>query len=223
MSLKKFVKKNCPECLFPLLRAGYRTLKFPYTLMHKRNIIARADKLRPYYRDELSLLILSDREKYLLNPDENIFIDRAVKQGWKFYPSYNHSNILIIYDDKDNKDFDYTIKFLQISGLSDKSRTLTLDEFMKDYNILEDDLIVTAMSKKGLAKFLSYACKRNLFYKHYIYTHKLTSIREDIQYFDVFDPVDDEIIIDAGCFNGATAKQFLEWGGDKVKKIYSLI
>ena len=221
MGLKKFVKKNAPDWLLPFLKASYMTVKFPYTLIHKRNIIARAEKLRPYYRDELSRLILSDREKLLLTNDEKIFIDRAVKQGWKFYPSYNHSHILVIYDDKNSKNFDYTMKFIQLSGLSDKSRTLSLDKFMKDSNIMEDELIIIVMSKKSRAKFLDYACKKNLFYKHNFFIGNLSSGREDIQYFDVFDPVDNEIIIDAGCYDGTTAKQFLEWAGDRVKKIYS--
>ena len=50
---------------------------------------------------------------------------------------------------------------------------------------------------------------------------KPISIREDIQYFDVFNPADDEIIVDAGAYDGTTALQFLEWGKGKVKHIYS--
>ena len=218
MGLKNFIKKYCPDFFYPFARSCYRYY-FKKSIAPK--IIARAEKIKPYYRDELSCLILSDRENYLLTRDENIFIDRAVKQGWKFHRSYTHSNILIIYDNNNSKERDYTVNFLQISGFSGKYRTLTLDEFMKDSRISNEELIVPLLSKKNLTKFLRYACEKNLLFKHNIYTYKLTSIREDIQYFDVFDPIDDEIIIDAGCYDGTTAKQFLQWGGDKVKKIYS--
>ena len=218
VSLKKFFKKYCPDFLYPFARSCYR---YYFRKIIVPKIIARAEKIKPYYRDELSCLILSDREKYLLTRDKNIFIDRAVKQGWKFYQSYNRSNILVIYDDKNSKEFNYSMKFLKICGFSDKYRIITLDEFMKNSRISNDELIVPLLSEKNLTKFLSYACEKNLLYKHNIYTYNLMSIREDIQYFDVFDPVDDEIIIDAGCYDGTTAKQFLQWGGDKVKKIYS--
>ena len=63
----------------------------------------------------------------------------------------------------------------------------------------------------------------NLYFAHQwsLGIYKLGGGRSDIQYFDVFNPVDNEIIIDAGCYDGTTAKQFLQWGGGKVKKIYS--
>ncbi|MBQ4431870.1 MAG: FkbM family methyltransferase, partial [Synergistaceae bacterium] len=36
-----------------------------------------------------------------------------------------------------------------------------------------------------------------------------------------FSPVDDEIVVDAGAYDGATAIQFLKWGGGKVRHVYS--
>lgn len=42
------------------------------------------------------------------------------------------------------------------------------------------------------------------------------------QYFDVFQPHEDEIFIDAGCFNGYTSLDFLEWADGNCKKIYAL-
>ena len=49
----------------------------------------------------------------------------------------------------------------------------------------------------------------------------LYSTRDDIQYFDMFSPSSDEIIVCAGCYDGATALQFLEWGRGMVKKVYA--
>jgi FkbM family methyltransferase len=37
------------------------------------------------------------------------------------------------------------------------------------------------------------------------------------QYFDVFKPQKNEIFLDAGSFDGATTKKFLEWAGDDAK------
>lgn len=42
------------------------------------------------------------------------------------------------------------------------------------------------------------------------------------QYFDVFEPENDEVFIDAGAYDGGTIKDFIEWCGEKeYKKIYS--
>ena len=249
MSLKKFIKQNSPDWLFLLLRTGYRTIKSPYNLIRKakRNaqfkrklpeIIARAEKLRPYYRDELSRLILSDCEKYLLTHDQNIFINRAVKQGWSFPELFsdidnsgyispkNFSDILIIYDDENNPELKYTCTLLDLSNWEKKYRLLNFSEASKIIiknceEIRNNELIILVMSKKHLHKIIGYMCDKNFLFKHSVYSKKLSATRIDLQYFDVFDPVDDEIIIDAGCYDGTTAKQFLQWGGGKVKKIYS--
>ena len=44
---------------------------------------------------------------------------------------------------------------------------------------------------------------------------------EKTQYLDVFAPSENEIVVDAGCYDGATTLRFLEWGKGKVKHIYS--
>lgn len=230
------VKANCPDCLFPLMRSCYRTIKLPKTLMNKykmSRIISRAEKLRPYYRDELSLSLLSDCEKYLRVREENIFTDRAIEQGWKFheivanptiYEYIDHdkfSGIVVIHDGENSSRLKYVTSLLKLSEWANKYRILTLNEFMNSALIQKSELIVPIIGTKNLVSFLRHAYNTNLLYSNNIYSGGLMAIREDIQYFDVFDPVDDEIIIDAGAYNGATAKQFLQWGGGKVKKIYS--
>ena len=247
MDIRNFVKKYCPDCLFPWLKEGYRIVKLPNNLIQeliqesKRKkeraelmkkapcIIERADKLLPYYRDELSRLILSDRENYLLTYDENIFIDRAVKQNWKFHriffdiTTYKYvdekkfSRIIVICDEEHCYELEYIRTLLNLSDWAGKYKILTLDEFKKAQDISERDFIVAI-------KISAFKIERCMYRKKLPYSnlcYGLSAIQEDIQYFDVFDPVDDEIIIDAGCYDGTTAKQFLQWAGSKVKKIYS--
>lgn len=45
--------------------------------------------------------------------------------------------------------------------------------------------------------------------------------RTEEQYLDVFAPLESEIVVDAGCYDGATALRFLKWGGDRIRHIYS--
>lgn len=42
------------------------------------------------------------------------------------------------------------------------------------------------------------------------------------QYFDVFEPDENEIFVDVGAYNGDTVKDFMEWTNGNYKKIYSL-
>ena len=41
------------------------------------------------------------------------------------------------------------------------------------------------------------------------------------QYFDVFEPREDEYVIDCGAFDGKTEEMFYNWGGGHIKKIYA--
>lgn len=41
------------------------------------------------------------------------------------------------------------------------------------------------------------------------------------QYFDVFSPQNDEVFIDAGCWDGATTKEFVQWSRGKYEHIYA--
>ena len=41
------------------------------------------------------------------------------------------------------------------------------------------------------------------------------------QYFDVFEPQEEEYVIDCGAFEGKTEEMFSNWGGGHVKKIYA--
>lgn len=41
------------------------------------------------------------------------------------------------------------------------------------------------------------------------------------QYFDVFNPQEEEYVIDCGAFDGKTEEMFYNWGGGHVKKIYA--
>lgn len=41
------------------------------------------------------------------------------------------------------------------------------------------------------------------------------------QYFDVFSPLDEEVFIDAGSYNGDTIREFIDWNGGNYKRIYA--
>ena len=214
MSLKSIVKKYSPDFLLPALRASYRIAAWPYRTAKRCMIAPRALKYLPYYQDELSRSILADRIEYLKTGNNGIFLGRVKKEGWKFTGLYHidgkldysygadsrkeYSDVVIVYD-KEGSYLDYTRELITMIYGADGFRCMSQEEFFRYSRILRSSLIVPVIEGKT----------------------KPASICEDVQYFDVFSPADDEIIVDAGAYDGATAIQFLEWGKGKVKHVYS--
>lgn len=57
----------------------------------------------------------------------------------------------------------------------------------------------------------------NILWLHHEY---LFAMRGE-QYFDLFDPLEREIFVDAGCFDGKTIEEYWDWLGEKEGKVYS--
>ena len=214
MSIKKYILQHCPEKLLSVIA-------MPYRFMRWRKISRLALKYLPQYQDKLSREILSDRLEYLRTHDVNIFLDRAEKTGMKFYSlprsiTDTYSGIVVLYDNK-GQIFRFTQKLLSSCEWSDKFRLMTLKEFLGGAEISSSELVVLVLTLKGRRKFNNSPRSRSL----HVYDDLLLAMREDLQYFDVFSPRDDEVLIDAGAYDGATAIQFLEWGRGRVKHVYS--
>ena len=221
MSLKSYVKAHAPRSFIPFIRGTYRAMMWPARRIELSHIISGAQKYLPYYQDELSREILSARLEYLRTGDKNIFLDLAEKTGMVFhsepYGVYSGYSGIVLLHDNEGKDFRYSRRLLSSCDWSGKYRVITLREFLDGAKISDSELIVPVLTEKGKVKFEKALEGRSL----HVYSGSVYSIREDLQYFDVFSPVDDEVVIDAGCYDGTTALQFLEWGEGKVKHIYS--
>ena len=191
-----------------------------------QEIQTRAEKYLPYYQDELSREILADRLAYLRTGDQNIFMDRIERMGIRFYElSYNLpytlndiTGIVVLYDNE-AKNFRYTQRALNALEWSGKRKFMTLNEFIGGAKIHDSELVLPVLTLSGEVKFYARFIIRNIHAQ--IFGGLLYLIREDLQYFDVFSPVDDEIVVDAGAYDGGTAIQFLKWGKGKVKHVYS--
>ncbi|MBQ7544076.1 MAG: FkbM family methyltransferase [Synergistaceae bacterium] len=213
MSIKKFVVEHCPESILPLIRMPYRAVTWPVRKIKTHMICRKALKYLPYYQDELSREILYDRIRFLKG-DIEAFISRAEKEGWTFLGLYRvdgsldyaygadsrgeYSDVVVLYD-KEGRALDYTKRLMAIMYGADSFRCVKMDDFFSFSRIVKSLLIVPVIEDKYVP----------------------FSVREDVQYFDVFSPIDDEIIVDAGAYDGGTAIQFLEWGQGKVRHIYS--
>lgn len=94
---------------------------------------------------------------------------------------------------------------------------MTLKDFLDGGGISGSELAVLVLTLKGRRKFKRSPRSCSL----HVEDGLLYSIREDLQYFDVFSLVDDEVVIDEGTYDGTTAVKSLEWGRGKVKHVYS--
>ena len=224
MSVKDFIKAHCPESVLPFLQTLSHIVHWPVHRIRSRIVSIKALKYLPYYQDSLSREILFDCLEYLRTKDKNIFLDRAEKIGMKFYdffydvPGCQHSGIVLLYD-KEDSDFRYSQRLLSSSIWTEKYRLMTLQDFINEAKISDTELIAPLLTLIGRRKFDAIAAAQNL--KADVYGRILLANREDLQYFDVFSPLDDEVVIDDGAFDGATAIQFIEWGKGRVKKVYS--
>lgn len=229
MSLKSIVKKYSPDFLLPVLRVPYRVAAWPYRTVKRYicyMIAHRALKYLPYYQDKLSREILKDRIEFLKSGNPDIFLKRAIMAGWDFrhllYDFVEHYTmaegkytcITVVYGKK-CRELEYTRTLLRVSRKPNSYRIVSLRDFMKGLDIAEDELIVAIRCEKNVKKYMA---EKNL---HNNIFGWLVAVRIEEQYFDVFQPADGEIVVQAGCYDGATVVRFLNWGKGRIKRVYS--
>ena len=224
MSIKDFVREHCPASLHPILRESYRAVTWPARYAKRTMIARRALKYTPYYQDELSLEILHDRIEYLKSGDINVFLRRFIKEGWRFHlydlidsceMDYSKYSLITVVHDGNSRELEYTRRLLELCLGSKGFRLVPQAEFFEGCEVKPDELIIAVNCLDSVNKIMASRGIRN------DAVGCAVSVRKEAQYLDVFGPVDGETIIDAGCYNGATALRFLEWGKGKVSRIYS--
>ena len=201
----------------------YRAAVWPLRTARNWMISRRALAFLPYYQDELSRSILHDRIRYIKIRDNNIFMDITDKAGMKFHglPYYmggkEASGIVLLHGRNESK-YRYILRVLGALERPGKFRALTLKDFLSGAEISDSELVVSVLTDWEYIRFGKECSSRRIKPK---ILEGFCLIRDDLQYFDVFSPVDDEIVVDAGAYDGATAIQFLKWGGGKVRHVYS--
>lgn len=106
----------------------------------------------------------------------------------------------------------------QYGEIIDGRKVLSADEVVKEHS---DALVIIASSKYGEAMYIQLVQNgfsyRNILLPQY---KKILAIRGK-QYFDMFEPQQNEIYIDAGSFDGGTIVDFIDWTKGNYKKIYA--
>lgn len=226
MSLRGIVKKIFPPGLWPYLqipyRKGWALRRKVLRMLNAGRMIAESEKYLPYYQDELSREILYDRIAYLRDHDNNIFVRRAEKEGWKFSGLYGidsgkYSSVVVVYSHKD-RDLDYVRDMLKLCAWPENCRFISLKEFLCGEIVPASVLIIAVLDDWDMIRLKNHMAAKNMCNDT---LQGVFSTREEAQYVDVFSPREGEIIVDAGAYTGDTALRFMEWGGENIRHIYS--
>ncbi len=130
---------------------------------------------------------------------------------------------MIVYRDKKDIIFKYTRQVLEMSGLRKKCRFMSEAEYTSSSeNILKDnEILFPAMGKESMNEFVFAVRKKGDWNALVIPHYNILTAAAGWQYFDMFEPAENEIVADAGSFDGKTEGEILKWGGGKIKKIYA--
>jgi methyltransferase, FkbM family len=102
----------------------------------------------------------------------------------------------------------------RIEGL----RVISTDELLKKYK----EYIVVLSKQSCMADAYSLLLRSGFPRKQILFPmHWHLVACNGRQYFDVLSPVQNEIFVDAGAYNGDTIRDFLSWSGKEYKRIYA--
>lgn len=200
-----------------ILRFYYKieTRKYEY-------LMARWKRYKKLYLDEESLRILGVIEKYRNKMYSKIFCDE-ISKAMDTPPCFNILGLEDITERiallGEGERYDYC------TSLLDNSRHPHVIAGKDELFLSDADVIMLVLDENKDSQYKDYIMKkykgRKILYKDGANPNGLwVGICGD-QYFDIFAPQEDEIIVDAGAFDGTTEKEFFEWGGERIKKIYA--
>ncbi|WP_022756722.1 FkbM family methyltransferase [Butyrivibrio fibrisolvens] len=93
-----------------------------------------------------------------------------------------------------------------------------IDDIIEDY---KNAYIIA--SEKYRHEIYAYLLNRKISTNHiYIPSYRYPMISRGNQYFDVFEPDDEEVFLDAGAYDGDTLGRFYNWAGKNAKSAYAI-
>lgn len=127
-------------------------------------------------------------------------------------------NIVIVYQDGDDRLLSYYKRLLDKSDWKNRTRYVKLESFQYRK---ENETVIPCISWEYLAGFTEKIKQKIPGCKVFVPQYSYLIGMHGWQYFDVFKPVINEIVVDAGSFDGQTESEIMKWGGENIKKIYA--
>lgn len=205
--------------------------------MDKYEILFRLSRIMDKLNDDESRIIFEARIKYLFTRNENDYYELIENIRKESYCSELEE---FLKDNEDNQGiiiFGAGIEGIRTKKLLDscnRPAKLFCDnsvvgkieglDVIKEEQLIKDyrNWVVILSTRSVLVDIYSqllrsgFPRKRILFPMYY---HLVAS--NGIQYFDVLPPVENEVFVDAGSYNGDTIKEFIKWTTGLYKRIYS--
>ncbi len=181
-----------------------------------------------------SLFNLKNRFLTDLNVDNEAWIDEISK----LYDDWNphgilkeHGDNIVIYGS--GHDGRIVAKILRKAGIVPKCFCEThqvLKETVDGISVKNIEDIVgnpknayVIASDKYRHEIYSYLVSRNISTSRiYISTYRYPMIFRGNQYFDVFEPGNEEVFLDAGAYDGDSIERFYNWAGESAKSAYAI-
>ena len=196
----------------------------------KIEVLTRLDEIYSRLQDEESRLIFNAKLEYMINGDRLQFW-KSIKteKSWMILNPKLHDNEYIIYG--------AGLMGRLVLDILRESRKKVL--FFIDNDEKKQGTVVDGIEVRKPAEVINYPCVKvvtsnRAFTIGAIEQLKNINAKNDVidesevcafcgrQYFDVFHPGEGETFIDAGCFDGGTVLDFMDWIGEKpYSHIYS--
>ena len=195
-----------------------------YEIVNMRKISKRAEKLLPYYQDDISVRWLRAREKYCQNKDLTVFskVERSLGTNREYQiKEVDADGMVLIYADKDDLSGRYAKQVIKMSNFRKKCRFINETEYRNccENLISGNEVIVLAMSNENMLGFLSVVRDRGDWDRLLVPSSGMLLGTVGWQYFDMFPSGKDEVVVDAGVFDGKTESEIFRWGGKHKENI----
>ncbi len=194
-------------------------------VMRIKNILKRAEKLIPYYQDDISVRWLRAREKFIQERDITVFArtGKALKERDYEISEIGEHPVTVVYKEKNDAIAKYTRLIMGMSRSGKKCRFFSINEYVNGHvgQIGDEEILVPAMDRESIYDFLTVARNHGDWNRLMLPQYDMLVGFAGGQYFDIFSPVENEIFIDAGAFDGQTELEILKWGGSNIKRIYA--
>ena len=140
------------------------------------------------------------------------------------------SGAVILYD-KEGKNLERAKMLLATCPPLKNYRLMKISELSQENGISEYDIVINAVTVINPVKLMlmgKYIRHLRYFISSMYFSSNVLCGESESQYFgllrqyvDVFTANEGETVLDVGACDGATSVQFLEWGGDKIRRVYA--
>lgn len=196
---------------------------------HYRNIRKKYIPFQKYMLDSESKRIMHLRGKFIAHPDIESFIRDFSQDNVQFeIPELDElaaKNIVICLMEEDStaiKRMRYTQILLQHSKYRERYSCIQFSDNSGDFASYQEDTIIVPVWGANLdTASIQRHIQRHTRLHIPLYAEVLMGVVGE-QYFDIWEPGSDEVIIDCGAYDGTTELQIAKWSNFSYRKIYAL-